>query len=93
MPAHNPEVVGSNPTPTTRENAPREILSGGVFMLGVAELYVAELWSGPLLVGSRFAHRLLDQAAYQLRGVSVVAGRVAQWDAQSRWDSKPRYRH
>jgi hypothetical protein len=58
---HNPEVGGSNPPPPATRKTPLDRSSRGRFMLGiaeyVAEFCVAELWSGALLVGARFAHR------------------------------------
>jgi hypothetical protein len=40
--AHNPEVVGSNPTPATSRNGPREILPGAVRMWSVVRTVVRE---------------------------------------------------
>ena len=48
--AHNPEVEGSNPSPATRQNGPRSIASGAVFLLLVTRLLVtraSDRWALP----------------------------------------------
>ncbi len=72
--AHNPEVVGSNPTPATRQNGPREIFPGAVFHVLVVRSVVTA-WSTGLGCGAlRTADGILDQAADEVRGGAVPSG-------------------
>ena len=69
--AHNPEVVGSNPTPATRQNGSREIFPGAVFHVLVVRTVVTA-WSTGLGCGAlRTADGILDQAADEVRGSTV----------------------
>ncbi len=44
---HNPEVVGSNPTPATRQSRSSDIVRGAVFMSGVAASVASAASSKP----------------------------------------------
>ena len=68
--AHNPEVVGSNPTPATKNSQVRTWLPETV--IGSLIILWGKMWAGPSISGWHRAEKIMTR--WQFRRLVRVAG-------------------